>query len=504
MKALQDLIYLVTRHKRKQLNVLGYDEDGESRYELFYDRLERGLFQSDNEASAFFFGKNKGGKFIQYVNFKNQFFKRLVNTVFHLDLKQSAFNEAQRGFYNCWKNLAAIKIMSAKGANTAAFKLMKGTLSAAIKFGVTEVTLEIARLLLFHYTVREPDTRKQAYFKKMIAEQQEELALIIQAETMHRDLIAPFVLSRSSKPHLGERARQYLLELAPHVGKVKGYRFYLYYFLIKRLEREIVFDYEGVVAVSEEALRHFEHQCSTPKTTITIFCNTLLVGLTMLKDYERAEQIAQKSMNMVDRYAAGWYKTAELYIALKFHQKAYQSAYSIYCSATRHKRFEYLSDGEKESWKIYEAYLQLLIVTGKVVPAAGEGKMGVFRPGRFLNEVPHFSKDKRGMNIPILITHAVYLLYQKKYEASYDRMLALGKYNTRHLTEGDDTFRSWCFLQALLNVQKADFNRALAEERSAVILDRMRSQPIQLLNAPHEVEVMPYEHMWELAMEAIG
>ena len=49
-----------------------------------------------------------------------------------------------------------------------------------------------------------------------------------------------------------------------------------------------------------------------------------------------------------------------------------------------------------EQWRIIEAYANLLdINTGQV-----------FRVSRFLNEVPIFSKDKRGNNIAIIVIMA--------------------------------------------------------------------------------------------------
>jgi hypothetical protein len=503
MKALLDLMYLVTRHKRKQLNVIGYDT-ADDRYELFYDKLEKGEFNSDDEAAAYFFGSDKDGKFTQYKNFKNKFFRRLTNATFHLDLKKPEFNEAQVGFYNCWKNLALAKFLGVQGAYAAAKKVILKTLPAAIKFEITEIVLEMSRLMLFHYTAREPDNNKRQYYKDLVLKSLEELMVTVKAETMYVEIIAPFVLSRSSKPWIGEKAKQNLKELKPHIGSTEGYRFHLYYFLIKKIEREISYDYFGVVEVCKEALLHFEKKESTPKTTFAIFGTTMLVGLTMMGEYEEAEKIASRSLSMVQKYSVGWYKTQEMNMALKLHKRDYQKAYEVLNEAVQNRRFNSLPPAERESWKIYEGYVHLLIAAGRIEQAEAGKRNDKFRPSRFLNEMPNFSKDKRGMNIPVLIIHAIYLLYEKRYDESYDRMLALEKYNDRHLKEGDDTFRTWCFLQALLQIQKADFKKDESEKRAAEFLRRMSSQPVQYLNAPHEVEAIPYEHLWEMAMQALS
>ncbi|MEO1263714.1 MAG: hypothetical protein AAFZ15_33195 [Bacteroidota bacterium] len=503
MYALKDLMHLVTRHKRKELSIIGYDM-ADNNYELFYHKIEKGDFATDDDAAAYFFGPDKNGQYTQYKNLKNRFFRRLTNAVFHLDLKKPEFNEAQVGFYNCWKNLASVKIMGARGAMHAAERLAKITLRASEKFEVVGVTLELARVLRTYYTYYKPDNRKRNHYEEILNKSLEAYQLEVRSESMYTSLIAPYILSRSRKPWICERANACLQELAPHFGKIQSYRFNFYYYLIKRLECEVRFDYPGVVEVSREALEHFKKKDSTPKTTFAIFGNSLLIGLTMIGEHEEAEQVAGTSLTMVEKYSVGWYKTNEMYMTLKLYKKDYQEACTILNKAVHHRRFKNLPPAERESWKIYEGFLQLLILAKKIKQTDGDKKRSKFRPARFLNEVPNFSKDKRGMNIPVLITHIIYLLYEKRYVESYDRMLALEKYNSRHLKEGDDTFRTYCFIKALLQIQKADFKRSESEKRATGCLARMSSQPVQYLNAPHEVETIPYEHLWELAMEAIS
>ena len=65
-----------------------------------------------------------------------------------------------------------------------------------------------------------------------------------------------------------------------------------------------------------------------------------------------------------------------------------------------------------EQWAIYQAYLEFLLPSG---PDNG------FRLARFLNNVPSFSKDKRGMNINILILQVLFLLRQGKRGEIIDR-----------------------------------------------------------------------------------
>lgn len=107
MKALVELIELITKHKKKQIEVLGFGEDPENRYETFYNLIADGKITTDDEAARHFFGEDRDGSHTQYRNFRNQFFRRLVNSAFFIDLKKPLFNDAQAAAHNVRKNAAA-------------------------------------------------------------------------------------------------------------------------------------------------------------------------------------------------------------------------------------------------------------------------------------------------------------------------------------------------------------------------------------------------------------
>ncbi|MBK8567064.1 MAG: hypothetical protein IPN76_27985 [Saprospiraceae bacterium] len=503
MFALQELIHLVTKYKRKEVKVLGYNPDANDRYEVFYNLLAEGKLLTDDEAARHFFGDGKDGSHTEYRNMRNSFFKRLVNTFFFIDVKKAEFNDAQAALHTCYRNMAAVKMLEAKGARHSSHEVAEKTIEQAIKYELTEVILELARNLLGYYAYKEQDEKKRIYYERLVDENYEVLGVTIQAEKMYLDLIAPYVKSKASKPWVSEKAAAYLAILEPLVQKHHAHRLHLYYHVIANLQRASVHDYAGTAEVCKRAIRYFEARFATPKSVPGMFAHTLVVSLTMLHKYEEAEEWAKYAENLAEAGTHNWFKGLEQQIVLQFHKQDYQAAYAVYAKASAHKHFGHLATIEQQTWKLHEAYIQLLITAGKIKPTEAERKKSGFRPTKFLNEVPDFSKDKRGMNIPVLMVHGIFLLYLKRYDDAYDRFLALDKYADRNLKEGDDAFRSFCFIKALLQIQKADFKRKDSEEKSADWIRRMSTQPVMLADAPHEVENIPYDHLWAMAMEAL-
>lgn len=482
---------------------MGYNPNAGDRYEAFYNLLAEGKLSTNDEAARYFFGNDKDGTHTEYRNFRNSFFKRLVNTFFFIDLKKPEFNDAQQAQHTCYRNMAAIKMLLTKGARHAGYELVQKTLEPALKYEVTDVVMDLARYLHHYYSYVEQDLKKKEHFLSLMEENRLAFNAILKAETYYCNLLAHYTKSKSSKPWVSNEARGYLTELEPLVEKYPLQKLYLYYYLILSIERASVHDHEGTADVCRKAIKYFEGRFATTNVLLAGFAYTLITSLTMLGQYDEAEEWAEYSENLTDDGVPNWFKGLEQQMALQFHKQDYLAAFAVYQKASSHKHFGHLATIEQQTWKLHEAYIQLLIVTGKIKPTEAERKKSGFSPTKFLNEVPDFSKDKRGMNIPVLIVHGVFLLHLKRHDEAYDRFLALDKYADRNLKEGDDAFRSFCFIKALLQIQKADFKRKDSEEKAADWLRRMSSQPIMLADAPHEVESIPYEHIWGFAMEAL-
>lgn len=155
----------------------------------------------------------------------------------------------------------------------------------------------------------------------------------------------------------------------------------------------------------------------------------------------------------------------------------------------------------QEQWRVYAAYLKFI---GKVKPeyAPDKGSNSTFRLGKFMNETPVFSKDKQGMNIPILVAQFLFLLSQKKYHKLIDRAEALAKYQSRYL-QRDEWFRSQCFLKMLLQLPANNFHRQAVERKTADWFSRLENRQKNEKKELSPYEIIPYEILWKWIMESL-
>jgi hypothetical protein len=164
------------------------------------------------------------------------------------------------------------------------------------------------------------------------------------------------------------------------------------------------------------------------------------------------------------------------------------------------KAYRSLPATTAQTWLVFEAHMYFLASVEKIDSISQpEAKFKVYK---FLNNIPIYSKDKMGLNIAVLIMHVLILLQQRKFGEIIDRVDALNQYCHRHLRK-DETFRSNCFIKMLLKIVRADFNRKRAERYAEPILKKLTSAPFVLSDQNIEVEILPYEDLWNIVLELL-
>ncbi|MEO1628103.1 MAG: hypothetical protein AAFV25_23340, partial [Bacteroidota bacterium] len=202
--------------------------------------------------------------------------------------------------------------------------------------------------------------------------------------------------------------------------------------------------------------------------------------------------------------SVNYFSALEYQTLLYFHARRLQKVYEIIASAANDKRLiREMPASIKEHWLLYEAYANLFVRMEKIDPERSPYKLKRFRLSKFLNEVPIFSMEKRRANIPVLIIQILFLLQQKKYSQVVDRMDALNAYCYRYLRK-DETFRSNVFIKMLLQIPKANFHREAVTRKTKNLRDRLDNVPLEVARQSAEIEIIPYEDLWEYVLEMLS
>ena len=305
-------------------------------------------------------------------------------------------------------------------------------------------------------------------------------------------------MTNQKQEEVYKQAQDYIQQLQPLVDRFDSYKLNLFFYLIKLTAANCLNKTEDAILVCEQALIFFQSRDKFSVRSIAIFSRQLFILYWQNRAFEKGEELLTLAGKYTIIGSIGWFVNYDYFFLLCTHTKQYQKAYKTFRFVLDHSRFNSLPDYDQERWKIYEAYIAYLGGVGKI--EMEERKR--FKVNKFLNEVPIFSSDKRSRNIPILIIQILFLLLYKRYDIAIDRMEAIGLYCKRYLKK-DATFRSDCFIKMLLKIIEADFHKVGSIRKTAALSKKLDSVPLEVAKQVYETEIIPYEDLWEFALESL-
>jgi hypothetical protein len=472
--------------------------DNGSKLSELYHAITDEKCKTDEEALALLYPDASGTGSYRYT--KGQLKKRLLNYLFFIDLDLPSFTDRQKAFLECHKKWAIVNILFGRGARAACVDVAKGLLKKAIHYEFNEIVADVAKLLRFHFGGMVMDKKNYHQYRDLYDQYGQYYFNENQIEGAYVDIIFSNFDERFSKEELAEYIQDAYARVEPLLEQTPSYKGQLYGFLIKILLDSSLYNNEEMIASCQRAIDFFESKPYQANTPLQIFYYQQLIGFSQLRQFERGRHAAERCMSFLEEGTYNWFKFQESFFILAMHSGEYMEGYAIFENVIEHNRFGVMPKDLKEIWKIYEAYLYLVLNEKEkedieeIAP-----KVSKFRLGRFLNEIPIFSKEKRGMNIAILVIHTLIHIQRKQYNKAIDRIEAIEKYCNRHLRD-KETLRSFYFIKMLLAIPSHSFHEAAVLRHTEKYKKKLHRLPLEVVSQDHKIEVVPYEDLWQISL----
>jgi len=500
MKVLLELVYILKRHKIKSIDIVGDIAIDDSKLYQLYEAIRTKTIKTDLEAALLIYNEKKLSP--KYRNLKHTLKSRLISAIFSIEF---GGEYRKRAFQNCWKEWSACMIIREQSAIHAPLKIAQKVSKQAIAYEFNDLVISTALFLRTYYSLRKKDTVKFNYYNDLY----HKYTKIEEHQNLAHELYMKLILDHTSdsvtvNPQIKEDSEKYHERLINLKSENHSTKFYHYLYQIQLLGTMGVFDYIKSKSICEEALLFFGDNANMHARGQLNFLLNKLVCHIQLKEFEEGKKTAGKCEDFLVKGEFGWFRAKEYFFMLSIYTGNYQEAYYSYIEITEHNRFKAFKSKIGETWLLYRMYIHFLIMIGKIqIPIEDKHFNNTIRLGKFLNEVPSFSKDKHGMNIPVLIIQMTILILQKNYDKALDRIESLEKYCSRYLKKDNPNFRCNCFIRMLLQIPISDFHRAGTERRAQKHLDKMKTVEVNFNNQAHEVEVLPFEVMWEFILDSL-
>ncbi len=501
MRDLVELVGLVNKTKLKSSGALKFILEPGSKMEVLFEAILDKKVQTDEDAKALF-GNAQEAETGKLASLKNKLKERLVDSVFLLDFKDANFSSRQKAFFECYKRWSAAMTLLIRNAKLTGIDLLERLMRHTIHFEFTELTLDILRVLKLQYSTVDGDVKKYEATKLQYKEYETIWRMESKAEEYYSELMIQFMNSKSTKLEVTEQAKAYYAELEPFMQECGSFKLHLFGRMIHIMVFNTVNDYTNTAKLCEDAIAFFDNKDYDSGLPLQVFYYNLIICYLQLKEFDKGQAVIDRCTYYFEEGSYNWFKLQELFFLLAMHTGHYDDAYRLYTKVTSYPRFEDKAVQIVEMWRIFQAYIFYLVKIGQVSPELISEKAAKFKLGKFLNEITLYSKDKRGMNISILIIQILYSIAERNYEQSTDRIEGIEKYCSRYLKE-DNTFRSNSFIKMLLQIPGAAFHREAVLRKTERYKKQLLTTPLEIANQTHEVEIIPYEALWEMSVQSL-
>ena len=428
MKKLYELARFCSQHR----NVVEALLQGSENLPIW--RLYRLLFSEMNlnnsEAMLETLGRIDGK---QFSAMKVKMLDILVKTIsiqnVSIDSENIRFN---RVLGSLRKNIAA-RIILYKGSRSLAIEVLESTLTNSLLDQVTYDTLDQLRLLKLHYGTSSYNKYKlnrclelESYYTDLLENETKAINYFIDLKKIELQSLAQISLKEK------ELAARYSKELSEIDARSKNFNYYRFQVQVKKCEFDRNFN--ELLELCDKAELEFSTNEFYSASSLVVVKQIRLWGLIQLGKYTESIPLGMSEIANADFGVTNWYSFLHYTLKAFLYSAKYVEASDLITFCIKHPNFKKLNLQMKELANLQLGYIHLLADSNLDFSATlRRNELPEFKLGKFLNTTPVFSKDKRGINVSILLMHIAFLLQRKDYNAIIDRVDSLNQYAYRYL-----------------------------------------------------------------------
>lgn len=492
MEELKKLAAIVTKRRQKNYPLINLREKNPSKETTFYLMIRNGEADTDEQAAQKLYNSTPDDP--SYKMLKSRLRRKLLNQLFFLDYTDSRIKLSNRYEQECYELLYQARILMKENEYKVSERLLQALLRTATEAEFTNIVVSALELLLSNYsnsnlTISFDRTlSKLTHYRKILTLEQE-------AETYYLTAKLKLTKSVNSRRSFLPQVAELLPRLYELWQETGSYNIYDVYYKVNLWYHELIGDFQTNIRITQETevlldqgklnIRRFDRRYNKYSSVYAHL---------RAKEYENGLRVAEEGLAAFDQSSLNWFAFMENYFMLAMHARQYTLAQKLLRDVSVNPAYKKVGRIAKERWTLYRAYLYFVRPSPELARE--------FNYLDMLNAVPEYSKDKLGFNLAILILQFLYFLRAKDTEALVSRLDALKKYEGRHLK---DTFsaRSRIFFKLMTMTMQEGFRVRKCRSKGRALFEKLADTPTPG-DAFAEIEIIPYEQLWELILEIMS
>ncbi len=442
----------------------------------------------------------------RYKKLKSTFTSRALNTITFLDIESSKLSGLMKAIYRSYKNLFFISTLLRLGSRGAAISLARKTLVLSERYELHHVSVELLEQLRTHAMLNGQKTDFKKYAKGL------EYAMgALESESKVRTLVQEMEIHSAKSTYIDEKlatkAYAVLEIIKAELNKHDTYLNRLSLFRLQNMYSQYAGSPSESIKACNAALAYLlikPHM--TPDSRTGEFLLYKLENYMLLQDDDHATEQILECAAYISEGTNLWFNFREFHFLLLMHTENFQDADRIYFQVTNHDRFAAQSDHIRERWDISKLYLDYFRSSEKRMAAIGALKRSyLLRQSRYAERVkifPTYTKDKRGMNVAMLMLNILLLLEGNKNDLVLAQAEALKTYRFTHL-KPTNSHQSAILFRLVKLMVKYEFQYDIIIKKAKSLEEQLRNTKPSIGELKEAVLIMPPMLMWQRMKAAL-
>ncbi len=497
MDILKELIGIITPNKLKKINLL-IDMDDKSMLKKMYLGYQAGKWKNDEQAAVELYGPRY--KKDTFYKLKHDLTKKLMQLFPLINIIEDDQWEARNAAFECFTTYHVANMMiRLTNASATAREMMERVFEKCLYYEFTELIIPIATILTSKYNGVSLNKTKADYYHEiairyLVIQMAETKGVIYQSE-----IYGYYTKDKSVKHFVPEKIQDYLKDLNQYSIDHPTQKILLHKKILEVMYHMTKYNYRKTIEICEEAIAFFEACSYFNRANVRTFYFQAIASHTYCREFDLGHIKVERCLKIVDEGHFNWFKVQELRINLALYSKKYQDAYNILRIVMKHRRFSKLPEATKQWWILNEGFLFVFKKIGLVTP--DEDHEMHLRFQSFINKIPIWNGDKRGLNFSIHVLYLFYLISRKDdkyYEAYLEKVESLRQYARRY-ADTEEMQRSRWIIKILERVADTGFSpRAYGGDLQ--VLDSLHGLihvPYDITDTNLDVESVPFQDIYE-------
>jgi len=352
MKNLIEISKIVTKKKVRKIEI--FDDHSlrnkNSKFNEFYESLLANKFKNDRDAASSLYECSPTDD--KYRQLKSRFRKRLLNTLFFLDINLPSTSTYDRAYFSCNKDWTLVKILESNKAELTSTALAKQILTTSLKYKFADVIVDCARLLRKN-AANTGDTKNFEVYHQHIATYSKIMEAEMQAEEYLQRAIMIYKTALEIDEAQSEAIDNYANKLVALSESFESPVILFNMYLVWVYQYELKRDYDSMLIVCDQAEKYIEENPNYyQKDKLATFQLKKMAAYLHIKDYKNGKINAEKSLRSFGTGTDTWFDFMEFYFLLSMQTGNYINAMAVFNETSNNSKYKKLRTFNREKQRL--------------------------------------------------------------------------------------------------------------------------------------------------------